>query len=403
MDAVLRVGVTGPLTRHVEGFASELRSNGYTELSLANQLRLLADLSRWLESAGLGLRDVDRLVVDRFLAKRRRTHTQFLTERALQPLLDYLITLGAVRKAAPAKPRRSGLLVSYERFLVEDRAVGKGHLAVCLTVADEFLDHGARDVKSLTAADVTRFVGSDKPNLTGRLTGLRSILRFLFITKRIATNLVYAVPRSPQWKLRSLPQPLEPQQLAAVLSTCDRRSLVGRRDYAVLQLMARLGLRAGEVSALSLDDMDWKLGEIVVHGKGRVRSRLPLPVDVGQAVVDYLQRAERNLEARSVFVRCRAPYRALASGGVIAIAQTALRAAGVTGGAHRLRHTAATQMLRAGASLTEIAQVLRHRYINTTAIYAKVDHDRLRELARAWPSDVGRIDELARAWPGGAA
>jgi integrase len=404
MDAVLEVRVTGPLTRHVEGFAAELRSLGYTELSLANQLRLVADFSSWLERAGVALRSIDVGVVERFLSKRRRMHTRFLSTRALRPLLDYLVEAGAVKGIAPTKPRCCRLLAAYERFLVEDRAVGDGHKAVCMAVADEFLDGGLRDVRALTAADITRFVGRDKRNLAGRLTGLRSILRFLFVTKRIATNLVYAVPRSPHWKQRSLPRPLEPAQLAAVLATCDRRSLAGRRDYAVLLLMARLGLRAGEVAAIRLEDIDWRVGELVVHGKGRVRSLLPLPADVGRAIVDYLQGAKRNVAARSVFVRGRAPYGALTASGVIAIAQRALHAAGVAGGAHRLRHTAATQMLRAGASLTEVAQVLRHRYVNTTAIYAKVDHDRLRELARAWPSDdVGAIHELACAWPDGAA
>jgi integrase len=396
--------MSGPLTRHVEGFAAELRSLGYTELSLANLVRLLADFSRWLGRAGVALEDIDPPILKRFLSKRRRTHTHFVSERALRPLMDYLRGLGVVKKIEAAKPRRSKLLAAYERYLAEDRAVGAGHRAVCLAVATDFLDGGLRDVKAFTAADVTHFVGSGKTSLSGRLTGLRSILRFLFVTKRVATNLLYAVPRSPHWKQRSLPRPLEPDQLAAVLSTCDRRSLVGRRNYAVLLMMARLGLRAVEVAVLRLEDVDWRVGEIVLHGKGRVRSRLPLPVDVGKAVVDYLQRAKRHVTARSVFVGCRAPYSSLTSGGVIAIAKMALRAAGVAGGAHRLRHTAATRMLRKGATPTEIAQVLRHRHINTTAIYAKVDHDRLRELVRAWPSKgVGAARDLACAWPGGVA
>jgi len=404
MDAVATVRMSGPLTRHVEGFAAELRSLGYTELSLANLLRLLADFSRWLEGAGVGVEDIDPAILKRFLSRRRRTHAKFASERAVRPLMDYLRGVGVVKKIEAAKPRRSRLLVAYERYLVEDRAVGVGHRAVCLAVADEFLASGSRGVKALTAADVTQFVGSDKTNISGRLTGLRSILRFLFVTERVATNLLYAVPRSPHWKQRSLPRPLEPGQLAAVLSTCDRRSLVGRRNHAVLLLMARLGLRAIEVAVLRLEDVDWRVGEIVVHGKGRVRSRLPLPVDVGKAIVDYLQRAKRHVAARSLFVGCRAPYRSLTSGGVIGIAKTALHAAGVTGGAHRLRHTAATQMLRKGASLTDIAQVLRHRRINTTAIYAKVDHDRLRELVRTWPSQgAGAARDLACPWPGGVA
>jgi len=211
----------------------------------------------------------------------------------------------------------------------------------------------------------------------------------------------------PRWRLASLPKFLEPSELAAVFATCDRRTLVGCRDYAVLVLLGRLGLRACEVAALQLDDVDWASGEILIRGKGRSLSRLPLPVDVGESIVAYLRRATRSRITRAVFVRCRAPYDALASSAIIAIAKRALRAAGITaGGAHRLRHTAATQMLRRGASLTEIAQVLRHRHVDTTAIYAKVDRDSLRSIAKVWPVDivdVGRIRELARVWPGGAA
>jgi site-specific recombinase XerD len=371
-------------------------------LSLANQLRLMADFSRWLTTLRVAPSQIDALTVGSFLEKRRRTHTQFFSQRAIRPLLAHLVGTGVVTFDSPAKPRRAAILEAYERYLVEDRAVGERHKAMCLGVADEFLDGGKRDTGALSASDVTRFINRDRPSLSGCLTGLRSILRFLFITKRLAANLVYAVPRSPSWQQRSLPQPLESQQLVAVLATCDRRSVVGRRDYAVLLLMGRLGLRAGEVAGLRLDDIDWRAGELVVHGKGSLRSRLPLPLDVGEAIAEYLRRVHRDRAVRSVFVRC-APYGSLTSGGISAIAKTALHTVGITGGAHRLRHTAATQMLRRGASLTEIAQVLRHRHVNTTAIYAKVDHGRLRELARVWPSDDTSVRELVRTWPGGAA
>ncbi len=230
-------------------------------------------------------------------------------------------------------------------------------------------------------------------------------MRFLFISSRITTNLVYAVPAAPCWSQQSLPQALEAQELEAVLTVRDRRSLAGCRDYAVLLLMARLGLRGCEVAALQLEDIDWKTGEITVHGKGGSVSRLPLPVDVGCAVVAYLKRSPRHAAARTVFVSCRAPYASLSSGGVVQIAHSALRAAGIDrGGSHRLRHTAATQMLRCGSSMTEVAQVLRHRHVNTTAIYAKVDHSSLRMLARPWPADAvdaTHLRELAQPWPGG--
>lgn len=171
-----------------------------------------------------------------------------------------------------------------------------------------------------------------------------------------------------------------------MLASCNRGTAVGRRDLAVLTMLVRLGLRAGEIVALELGDVDWRAAEIVVHGKGNRRERLPLPADVGQALVDYLQAGRPPSDCRHVFLRSRAPHRALTSTGVCQIAIGAAHKAGLPPvGAHRLRHTTATEMLRAGASLMEIGQVLRHRSVLSTAIYAKVDHRALRELARPWP------------------
>lgn len=407
MNVAARVRITGPLTCYAEGFRSELIALGYTDLSLANQLRVVADLSRWLEARRISVDRVDRDVVSAFLVRRRRTHTRFVSERALAPLLRHLGAVGVVEVAPLDEARRSPLLQEYERYLVEERAVVAARRDLCLAVAEEFLD--GRRASRLTTGDVTRFVRKHvgRPGFSGWLSGLRSVLRFLFVTSKTATNLVYAVPSSPRWSQRTLPHALEPGELEAVLATCDRRTAVGRRDYAVLLLLSRLGLRAGEVAALQLDDLDWKAGEVIIHGKARALSRLPVPVDVGHGVAGYLRRGRRHGSTRSAFVACRAPYGSLTSGAVVAIAKTALRAAGVRhGGAHRLRHTAATQMLRRGASLTEIAQVLRHRRVNTTAIYAKVDRDSLRALARAWPDDApdpARVRELVRPWPGGVA
>jgi integrase len=277
-----------------------------------------------------------------------------------------------------------------------------------LQVAEEFLR--GRNASDLTSADVTHCVSAyaGKPlSLPGWLTALRSLLRFLLLAGDNASPLVHAVPSVPRWRQTSLPQHLEHSEIAVVLATCDRRTTIGRRDYAALLLMVRLGLRAGEVAALTLDDIDWELGEFVVHGKGRTTGRLPLPVDVGEALVAQLRRRRRETNSRAVFLQSRAPYRASTSATIGALATKALRAAGIMrGGAHRLRHTAATQMLRRGASLTEIAQVLRHRHIDTTAIYAKVDHVQLRKLAQPWPDNVlgrDRLRALAQRWPRGAA
>lgn len=400
------VRIAGPLVPYFDGFRAELAAHGYTDLSAANQLRLMADLSRWLDGTGLVAEQVDRKVIGRFLAKRRRTHTQFNTDRGIKPLLRYLEDIGVVvLESVPDRRPKREVLRAYERYLIEERAILPARQAAYLVIADDFLRN--RRVSALTAVDVTRAVDAHaaKPGFVGWLSSLRSLLRFLFISSRTVTNLVYAVPSTPRWSQQSLPQPLEPDELEAVLAVRDRRTLAGCRDYAVLLLMARLGLRGCEVAALQLEDINWKTGEIIVHGKGGSLGRLPLPVDVGHAVVAYLKRSPRSTTARTVFVSCRAPYASLSPAGVPRIAHSALRAAGIDrGGSHRLRHTAATQLLRRGSSMTEVAQVLRHRHINTTAIYAKVDRASLRMLAKPWPADApdpAGVRELAQSWPGG--
>lgn len=408
MTVAARVRISGPLSPHADGFAAELTAHGYTDLSLANQLRLMADMSRWLEADRIRVDGIDHEVIARFLAKRRRTHTQFTTQRAIAPLVRYLEAAGAIDSTTTSESRpRSELLEEYERYLVDERAVAPARRDLCISIAEKFL--AGKRVQTLKAKHVTRFVDarSGCPGFSGDLSALRSLLRFLYVSSKTALNLVHAVPSSPRWRLSSLPKMLEPSELAAVFATCDRRTLVGCRDYAVLVLLGRLGLRACEVAALRLEDLDWKTGELIVRGKGRVLSKLPLPVDVGEAIVAHLGRSIRSKATRNVFARSRAPYDAVGSGAITAIAKTALRAAGIErGGAHRLRHTTATQMLRRGASLTEIAQVLRHRHIDTTAIYAKVDRSKLRSVAQPWPvedPDPDVLRTLAQSWPGGVA
>jgi integrase/recombinase XerD len=407
MKVSSRVRISGPLASFAEGFGAELTAQGYTDLSLANQLRLMADLSRWLEAGGVEPNALTIQVVAGFVAKRRRTHTQFISERAVAPLLRYLRQIGSVPTWVPTEEPRTELLAAYEKYLVQDRSVTATRRQYYLAQAAEFLE--GREAAAMTAAEVTEFVGarSTRPDLPASLTALRSVLRFLVLSGYTSAGLLYAVPSAPRWRLASLPKALEGAQVEAVLATCDRRTTVGRRNYAALLLMVRLGLRAGEVAALALDDIDWEAGEIVVHGKGGTIGRLPLPLDVGEATAAYLRRRRPRAESRSVLLQSRAPYRGATAGMVSGIAGSALRAAGISvGGAHRLRHTAATQMLRRGASLTEIAQVLRHRHVDTTAIYAKVDRNQLRSIAQPWPDDdlvdLDSLRELAPAWPGGA-
>jgi integrase len=403
MKASDRVRVAGPLSSFVAGFAAKLAEQGYTDLSLANQLRLMAHFSRWLDANDLEPGELTSRLVDRYLAVRRRTRTAWRTRRGLAPLLEHLGLAGVV---APARPGASDLVERYRRHLVDERRLCASRVTHCVATAAEFLE--GRVPTTLTRADVLAFVQrqAKRPGLSGRLSALRSILRFLHVSGETPVGLVSTVPSTIGWRQAALPKALEPAQVRAVLARCDRRTAFGRRDYAVVLLMVRLGLRAGEVAALTLDDVDWKNGELIVHGKGGTISRLPLPVDVGAAVVTYL-RSRRTVATRVLFLGGRAPYRAATGGTIGALAGQALRRAGVpAGGAHRLRHTAATQMLRHGASLTEIAQVLRHRHVDTTAIYAKVDRNTLRSVAQPWPTGtaIGRVSlrVLAQPWPGGA-
>jgi integrase/recombinase XerD len=209
----------------------------------------------------------------------------------------------------------------------------------------------------------------------------------LHVEGLVARPLAQVVPSVAFWRLSGLPRGLEAHEVRELLSSCERDTTVGRRDLAILLMLVRLGMRRGEVAVLTLEDVDWRAGEVLVRGKGNRVERLPLPADVGEAVADYLRHGRpSDADGRSLFVRVKAPHRALTPAGVTQVVVSAGRRADlgdVT--AHRLRHTAASELLRSGAPLVEIGQLLRHRTELTTAIYAKVDRDRLRELARPWP------------------
>lgn len=394
------VSFRGPLTAHVDGFWAELQRQGYAPLSGANLLRVAAHFSRWLDDHSCALEDLSEERVSSFMAHRRRQgYTQFLIPSALGALFGYLSGIGiVVRPAAVVEASIDRLLREYGEYLARERCVGASTIRGYTDYAREFasvrFDTGDPRWDQLTPSDITEFVrlGSRRWSIEyckRKVTGLRSLLRFLHVRGHIPRGLADCVPAVASWRLASLPKALEPDQVDRLLRPGDQRSAAGLRDTAIVRLLVRLGLRAGDVAALELDDLDWRAGEIVVCGKGKRESRLPLPHDVGKDIAAYLRRGRPRAETRKVFLRSRAPYRGLTPGGVVAAVRRALRNAGITaGGAHRLRHTAATQMLRKGASLSEIAHVLRHRHIDTTAIYAKVDYVALRTLAQPWPEGV---------------
>jgi len=395
----LRVRVAGPLESFASGFVAELRGLGYRPVSAVFQLQLMAHVSRWLAGEGLGSEDLAPDVVQRFVdARHAAGYTNYLSGRALAPLLCYLRGIGRAPAAPVEEPGTPTevLLERYRGYLRIERGLAAGTARDYLDAVRPFLDgraaSGGLCLERLTAADVTAFVvgrcpGQARGSAKLTVTALRSLLGFLHVDGITARPLVGAVPSVASWRLTGLPRALEADQVQRLLSSCDRGTPGGRRDFAILTVLVRFGLRAGEAAGLRLDDIDWRAGEIVVVGKGGRAERLPLPGDVGEAIVAYLRhgRPETALD-RAVFVRVKAPHQGLTSGGVTQVVVAAARRAGLGQiYAHRLRHTAATQMLRAGAPLSEIGQVLRHRAALTTAIYAKVDRDALRQLARPWP------------------
>jgi site-specific recombinase XerD len=223
-------------------------------------------------------------------------------------------------------------------------------------------------------------------------SALRSFLGFLYLQGQLATPLAASVPTVATWRLSELPQFLEPEQVQQIVQSCDRNSPCGRRDYAALLLLARLGLRAGEVVHLCLEDINWACGEVFIRGKSSREERLPLPSDVGRALAIYLQKDRPTCSSRRVFIRMKAPYVGFSTSvAVCDIVRRALQRAHLQPGrkgAHLLRHFLATQMLRGGASLTQIGQILRHQLPQTTEIYAKVDLTTLRAVAQPWPGGV---------------
>ncbi len=400
MVKVLSSFVRGPLERHVTGLAEELLRQGYSGTSAAQHVCFIAHLDRWMSAEDVEIGGLSGPVIERYLARRRSAgYVQYRSVRALRPLLDFLAPLGVLPVASLVPPGPvEGLLVRYRDYLVGERGLTQGTARGYVDLVRPFVAtraHGdVLDLTGITAADVNGFVLSACP---GRAVGsaklivcaLRSLLRWLHLTGQMSVSLASAVPSVAGWRLSSLPTGLERGELRGLLGSCDRRTRTGRRDYAMMLLLSRLGLRAGEVARLGLDDIDWRRGEIAIRGKGNRAERLPLPADVGAAITAYL-RAGRptTAEGRSVFVRVHAPHRALTTGGVTEVVFDAAQRAGLPKMyAHRLRHTAATAMLAAGSPLPEVWQVLRHRSMLSTAIYAKVDRTALAVLARPWPLD----------------
>lgn len=396
-----KVRFRGPLAPFASGLAAELDSMGYATTSAANQLRLAVHLSRWLEAQHLESGDLTGPVIDRFVVVRRRDYTNLYSSQALGPVLEYLRRVNAAPPPSlPSLPSSASeaVLIRFRHYLTVERSLTLAVANAYSHWVHPFVEHFSEQDEyvpfaQLRAMDVTAFLTAHLPRLSRKSAqmtacALRSFLRFLYAKGITQVALAEAVPAIGFWKLSGLPQALSPSQVQELLGACDQSTPVGRRDFAVITILARLGLRSSEVSALRLEDVDWASGTVAIHGKGNRIDNLPLPVDVGQALVEYLRDGRPvGAPARTVFVRAVAPFTPLGPSSVSCVVGRAAQRAGLGKiYAHRLRHTAATLTLNAGASLEEVAQLLRHASPATTVIYAKTDLSRLANLERPWPT-----------------
>jgi len=404
-QVVLSRAPEGPLAVHIDSFAKSLSAQGYAQGSIYRQVLLAACLSRWLKQEGVELNSINADHPLRYLRYRaRRVRPCPGDAAALGYLIEFLRREGVIpAEKVPARrvPPAQHCAQAYEQHLREARALASATIANYLPYVRSFLEDrfGDRQVtlSRLRACDVVGFVQRQARRLPLRgakimTTALRSFLRYARYCGEITLDLDAAVPVVANWSMTSIPRAIAADQVRQLLACVDRRTPTGRRDYAILLLLARLGLRSGEVALLELDDIDWNAGQLRVRGKSGQRSGLPLPAEVGQAIAAYLQHGRPHSTSRRVFLRAKAPIRGLrGASGIGSIVRHWLERAGVdapTHGAHQFRHGLASQMLSQGASLGEIGELLGHRRPQTTMIYAKVDLNALRTLALPWPGGV---------------
>lgn len=404
-DVVLSRPLEGPLSPHIAGFARWARKEGYAFSSRRRKVYLAACFSRWLGQQAASVRDVSPEHAVRY-QRSRASPVQIRRGDAatLRHLFGFLHRQGVLpeKKLPPSRLTPIEQIVqAFEGYLRTERSLSEVSVVRYLPFVREFLagrfGHKPVRLSCLCAGDVVRFVRHQAPRLhlkTAKLltSALRSFLHYVRYRGEITQDLAAAVPTVANWSMPSIPRAIPADAVRQLLASINRHTATGRRDYAILLLLARLGLRAGEVARLELEDIHWNAGSLTVPGKGGQRSVLPLPADVGSAIAMYLRHGRPQSSCRDVFLRTKAPIRSLDSSEAIAsLVRHNLARAGIqapTKGAHQFRHALATKMLRHGASLAEIGEVLRHHSLETTKIYTKVDLDSLRALALPWPGGV---------------
>jgi integrase/recombinase XerD len=385
----------GPLAPYAQGFRAYLVEQGFTPQAVRQRLSQFGALSCWLECEGVVLAEVTEADLERFVITRAAAgRVTWVSTASVALPLEYLRAVGAVpaRSGPPVAGPFADVLEAYGRYLAEERGLAASTVAAYARIARRFLTTAVPSgIARLRSRDVTAFLVAaceeiSTPAAKKMVTALRLLLRYLHVGGLIDALPQAAVPGVAGRRAGMLPQGLPPAQVSCLLASCDRDTVIGRRDYAVLVLLARLGLRAGEITALTLEDLDWRHGQILVRGKADRHERLPLPVDVGQALVDYLRGHPRDGRSRGVFARMSAPAGPLSAGGVCSLVARACRRSGLpVCGPHRLRHSAATALLHQGASMPEVAEVLRHRTLQVTAVYAMPDQAALAGLTLPWP------------------
>ena len=391
--------VEGPLVPFAAGIEERLLAEGYLEKSVQVLMRLVAELSRWLEQCHLGANELCEEVVDEFFEAGVGRRCRRRSGRSLKLVMERLRSFGVVAPESVAPPGRTQaeaeLLGAFGAWCV-------GQRGLTLTTRDQYVRRaatflelwrpdGGAGVGELDGRGVLGTVRAaadvmPAPSLRSMVTALRSLLRFLYVTGRNPAPLASVVPSLKSWPRTALPNPVPAQEARQLVAACDAATGRGRRDAAVLLVLLRLGLRAGEVARLELGDIDWRRGEVTVRGKGGHQDVMPLPVEVGEAIAAYLRAGRPSSSSRAVFLTAVAPVRPLSSDGVALLVGRACGRAGVAKtGPHRLRKTLATETLRAGAPMAEVAQLLRHADQATSSIYAAADVGAVVALARPWP------------------
>jgi len=391
----------GPIAGYLEQYAQHLHEQGYARQTGRHHLAVLGAFNEWLDKRNLDATAVTSATAHRYLQWRWRRCRRRDYESAILARLLELIHPAMAKAPQPATRNAAEQVVAeYRRWLEQERGLARATVVYYLAFARKFVTiqfpEGEVNFGQLTPDRITDYIRQQAQQMDGSLripllvTALRSFLRHLLQSGLIQTDLAVCVPAVATWSLSEVPKYLFPEQVQKVIDGCDRNRAGGKRNYAILLLLARLGLRASEIVALTLDDLDWETGLITLHGKGHRVDQLPLPIEVGEAIAEYVRMARPACgPCRRVFIRNRAPWVGLANSvAICSLVDRALRQAGVESvrrGSHVFRHSLATRMINSGSSLPEIGELLRHRHPDTTRIYAKVDLTSLRTIALPWP------------------